>query len=57
MIIELILAPGVIGLAYGNVLLGNTKGILFWLHFIVGAVVLLAIATWLIVPLSYIFST
>lgn len=52
-IIKFLLAPGAIGLSYGNALLAKGGRSLFWLRFIVGSIVILAISVWLVFPLSF----
>lgn len=52
-LIKLLLAPGAIGLAYGNALLAKDGQSLFWVRFVIGSIVILAISVWLVSPLSY----
>jgi hypothetical protein len=52
-LVKLLLAPGAVGLAYGNALLAKGSQSLFWVRFIIGSIVILAISVWLVFPLSY----
>lgn len=52
-LIKLLLAPGAVGLAYGNALLAKGGQSLFWVQFTIGSIVILAICVWLVLPLSY----
>jgi len=50
--VRIILVPGAIALSYGNALLSKVSKVIFWIKFILGSIIILALANWMIYPLA-----